>query len=300
MKKYFVIIIISIIAVCNSFAAVNLNKMKLFIGKEYTVVLDGGDIISGELSEFYHSPEEGEAIKIITDFGKATLYESQIKEIVLSENYYRHKNRLLLLPTAYPIEDNHYFSDMELAFPNAGFGISDFLSVTGGFSLYPANSAKEFIYMANAKFTILQLDFDDDIQDFALAAGVNSIWLNTDNNISHIYGVGSVRFSTTSISAGLFYKIGADDFYKFRALDNVSEFAYSDGAMGLAFGIDKELSKNGLHLFFEIWNGDITRSYKSALGAGIRFSNREFASDFGVFYLAGYPIPIMNFAWTPF
>jgi len=300
MKIFFAFCFLLVFGIFEAESSVNLNKLKLFIGSEYTLVLEGGDIVSGELAEFYHSPENGEAVKIITDFGKATFYESQIKEIVLSENYYRHKHRLLLLPSAYPIEDNHYISDLELAFPNVGIGVFDFLSLTGGVSLYPVNLAKEMIYMANAKFTFLQFDFDDDVQDFALAAGVNSIWLNTDNNISHIYGVGSVSFSTTSITAGLFYKIGADDFYKFRALDNLTEFAYNNGAMGLAFGIDKELSKNGLHLFFEIWNGDITRSYKSALGAGIRFSDRNYSSDFGIFYLGGYPIPIMNFAWTPF
>ncbi len=302
MKKIFLsLLILFVLNFCNLYSESGIiDKVRPIIGAEYVLVLNNGDMISGELVEFFNSKEDGEGLKILTDFGKASIFESQIKELYLSGNYYRHSNRMLLMPSAYPIGANHYASDMELAFPNIGIGILDFASINAGISLIPIDRLSRQVSLVNAKFTVLNLDFEEDVENFALAIGANSVWLNSDNNIFHLFSIATLKFNTTSVSAGLFYKLGNREFYTFRMDNNVYNFQYMDGSFGLALGLDKELDSKGTHLFLEIWNGDITRSFKSAVASGIRFSNSTFAADFGLMYAASAPIPIMNFTWTPF
>lgn len=304
MKRSLILIIaILILTAINTYANVGLlNRTKPKLGNEYIVILNNGDIISGELSEFINSKEDGEGIKLITDYGKITIYETQINDIYSESSYYRHSNRMLLMPTAYPIKNNHYASDMELLFPNIGFGISDYVSVIGGISLIPVDKLARQISLINLKFTVLNMDFeeDDDISNFALALGANGVWLNSDNSISHLFAISSIKFNSTVISGGLFYKLGNKEFYSFRLDNNIYNFSYMDGSFGVALGLDKEINSKGTHLFIEIWNGDITRSFKSAIASGIRFTNKSFAADFGLMYAASFPIPVMNFTWTPF
>jgi hypothetical protein len=287
--------------ICNIYPATGLlDKVKPKIGVEYTLVLTNGDIVSGELVEYINSKEFGEGLKILTDFGKASIFENQISEISKSDNYYRHSNRMLLMPTAYPISSNHYASDLELLFPNVGIGVGNFASLNAGISLIPIDNLSRQVSLLNAKFTVLNIDFDGDIDNFALAVGANSVWLNSDNNIFHLFSIASLKFNTTAISAGMFYKLGNREFYSFRLDNNIYNFQYMNGSFGLALGLDKELNSKGTHFFLEIWNGDITRSLKSAIASGIRFSNTAFSADFGLMYAASFPIPIMNFTWTPF
>lgn len=277
-----------------------LNSEKIILSTEYIITLTNGDIISGEVIEFVNSPEYGEGIKVDTELGKATIYEDQIKNISQAGNYYRHASRSLFLPTAYPIEDNHYIAASELLLASCGFGLFDFISVNAAHSFIPTDKLNGQIAYINTKFTVFNDLIDEDFGKLAIAPGVNYASLGSGNEMWHLFTAISLDFGTTKISSNVFYKLKGGDLYSYRLDNNLWNFGYPDGAFGISFSIDKELSAKGTHLFVELINGDLNNYKQTAIASGIRFSNRSFAADFGLIVAGGYPLPIMQFFWTPF
>ncbi len=277
-----------------------LSSQKVKVSQEYVITLTNGDVVSGEVSEFVNSKEFGEGIKIEMELGKATIYEDQIKNISPLVEYYRHDSRSLILPTAYPIKNNHYIGATELMLANAGFGLFDFVSISGMHSFVPVKNMTGQAWYLNAKFTVFNDKIDESLGNFAIAPGINYAKLGSGNEVCHLFSSFSLDFGSTVISSNLFYKLSGGDFYSYRLDANLWNFSYPDGAFGLSFAIDKELSEKGPHLFIEIVNGEVNDYKKTAIASGIRFYNRNFAADFGLFLVGGYPIPVMQFFWTPF
>ena len=277
-----------------------LNSVKIILSTDYIITLTNGDIISGEVIEFVNSPEYGEGIKVETELGKATIYEDQIKSISQADSYYRHAARSLFLPTAYPIEDNHYVAASELLLASCGFGLFDFISVNAAHSFIPTDKLSGQIAYINAKFTVFNDLIDEDLGNLAIAPGVNYASLGPGNEMWHLFTAISLDFGTTNISSNVFYKLKGGDLYSYRLDNNLWNFGYPDGAFGISFSIDKELTANGTHLFVELINGDLNNYKQTAIASGIRFANRSFAADFGLMVAGGYPLPIMQFFWTPF
>lgn len=277
-----------------------LNSKKVRLSTEYIITLTNGDIISGEVIEFVNSPEYGEGIKVETELGKATIYEDQIKSLSQADDYYRHASRSLFLPTAYPIEDNHYLAASELLLASCGFGLFDFISVNAAHSFIPTDKLSGQIAYINTKFTVFNDLIDEDFGKLAIALGVNYASLGSGNEMWHLFTAISLDFGTTNISSNIFYKIKGGDLYSYRLDNNLWNFGYPDGAFGISFSIDKELSAKGTHLFVELINGDLNNYKQTAIASGIRFANPSFAADFGLMVAGGYPLPIMQFFWTPF
>lgn len=296
-----IIIILGLSSANSVFAKVGIiTSAKVKITQEYIITLTNGDIISGEVTEFVNSKEYGEGIKVETDICTATIYEDQIKNISTLNEYYRHDSRSLILPTAYPIKNNHYIGASELMLANAGFGLFDFISVSGMHSFVPIKNMTGQAWYLNAKFTVFNDKIDESLGNFAIAPGINYAKLGSGNEVCHLFSSFSLDFGSTVISSNLFYKLSGGDFYSYRLDANLWNFSYPDGAFGLSFAIDKELSEKGPHLFIEIVNGEVNDYKKTAIASGIRFYNRNFAADFGLFLVSGYPIPVMQFFWTPF
>ena len=164
-------------------------------GREYIVRLTNGDIISGEYDSFISDPEDGDAIKLRTDIGTALIYSDQIVEINIEEDYYRHKHRVFVLPTAEPISNDHFIGDFELLFLYCGIGIGDWVSITAGRSVLPSIPAKHQISDINLKTTLMNSYFGDANRKISLALGANIAFLNHNNKIMHLYGTGTMRLS---------------------------------------------------------------------------------------------------------
>lgn len=277
-----------------------IQKSKANVGVFCTVYLVNGDIISGEIAELISDKDNGSGIKINSELGKAIIFEYQIKNIETGAGYYKYSNRSLLLPTAYPIGKAHFVGFTELALLSAGAGITDYVSIMGAHSIIPGVNYESQIFYVNAKFTLFNDVIDKKFGNFAAALGGNYARVGKDANMFHLYGGASLDFGTTVLSANIFYKLSGGDFYEYRFNENIWRYAYLDGAFGLTFAIDKELSPNGLHLFVELLNGDINNYKKTAVASGIRFSNNKFGADLGLAIAGGYPLPIMQFFWTPF
>ncbi|MDD3124914.1 MAG: hypothetical protein PHV24_03670 [Candidatus Kapabacteria bacterium] len=303
IAKSLMVLVLTVIMVSVGHAKVGvLGKFRPQPEADYMVVLKNGDVISGSFVEFTHSPEYGEGVKLETELGVAAFYEEQISKIVLAGEYYRYSSRGMILPTAYPIGDDHYVALSELLLPHAGFGIADLVSISGACSIIPMDKITGQIAYVNAKFTLFNDKIDEDLGNLAIAPGINYASFGKRNDILHAFVALSLQLNSVTLNTDLFYKVSGGDLYSYRLDDNLWDFEYPDGAFGLSFTIDKQLNRNGTHLLVEIINGNVTDYKKTAVGAGIRFSNSSFGADLGLMYAVGtnFPIPVMQFFYTPF
>jgi hypothetical protein len=264
--------------------------------------LKNGDIVSGYVIEMINSPDDGEGVKLKTVLGTATIFAKEIIEIHEEHEYYRHKHRVFLLPTAEPIENDHFIGNFEMLFLYGGFGILDWVSVTAGRSLIPGIRSSEQISVVNAKVTLLEEEFPDVARSLSLAIGTNYTFINSNNRLVHYYGVATAALSRTSLTAAIFYKGGSKDIYRIRMANNALDLTYGDGAFGLGLGLDTKLSRmHDLHFIGELWNSDATKPTNTGVLLGLRLCNSSFSADFGLsFFTQPFIAPFCSFVWTPF
>ena len=279
-----------------------LKDVKADRSTEYTIRLVNGDIVSGVVQEFVNDQKEGEGIKVRTQVGNAIIFAWQIQEITPSEEHYRHDHSVFLLPTAKGIRKNYFIGVYEGLFIYAGAGITDYFSITLGRSFIPGISSHDQISVINAKASVLRGDFGDVAKSLSVAFGYNLTFLNHNNKLSHIYGVATAELPNTSISAALFYKQGAGDFYVLNFGLNKINMVYEDGSFGIGLGLDHKLAhRNDVHVIGELWNNNIGRPTNTAVLLGIRLCNSSFSSDFGLaFFTQPFVVPFFSFKWTPF
>ncbi|MDA3842755.1 MAG: hypothetical protein PF588_00110 [Candidatus Kapabacteria bacterium] len=271
--------------------------------KEYVIRMENGDILSGYVTEMMSDPDAGDGMRFKTEIGTAMIYEYQILEIRPVKKNYRHNHRVYFLPTAEPIGDNHFVSVFELLFLYGGFGISDWFSFTAGHSMIPGIRSDEQITSANAKFTFFNHPIDEDGHVLSLAAGGNLAFINDANRIMHFYGVSTMRFSRTTLTAMVFYKTFGQDYdYKINMYDTQTYLYYPDGQFGISLGIDTKFStRHDLHFIAELWNKNVTQPTSSGVLIGLRLCNSNFSTDFGIsFFASPFVAPFVSFVWTPF
>ena len=181
----------------NILCSVSLKELEqTFIAdKEYIIWLKNGDMLSGNILGFIELTDpELSSINFETLFGTFRIYEDEIKKIILAEKRVSGNHRTFIMPTANPIENNHFIGSYELLSFYGGFGISNWLSVTAGHTLlpsFPSNSltntsteGNSQIALVNCKFSLPKLKFSDSTSvNFAL--GANLSWLNTHNKMLH-------------------------------------------------------------------------------------------------------------------
>ncbi|GAB1429330.1 hypothetical protein MASR2M18_01610 [Ignavibacteria bacterium] len=269
----------------------------------YQLRLTNGDILTGTIMGFADDSTDGEGIRFRTVIGNATIYASQIAEIVPLEESYRQNHRLFLMPSADPIGKNHFAGLFELLFLYAGAGYGP-VSVTAGRSLVPGLTGSEQLSLLNAKFTFSQIPNETMPGGFSVAAGINLAWANSANQIIHPYLVSTFTLTRTRVTAAFFGKFGGagDAFLITAARYGEIPVQYSNGSVGLALGIDTRFSeRHGLHFVGEFWNADLTSPRKSAAMLGLRVSNTAVSADFGMaFFTAPAIAPYFGFSWTPF
>jgi hypothetical protein len=268
---------------------------------EYILRLTNGDILTGKIVEI--TEDEGEPfLKLKSSIGTATIYQNQIVEIRLKEEYYRHNHRVFIMPTAEPIGDNHFVGLFELFFGYAGVGIYDFASITAGRTLVPGIPANDQLTLYNAKATVYEIPRNNAFGSLHFALGVNVATIGKEM-LSNVYGVATLAGERTHLTGMLFFKSSGSDIFDIN-LGNygVATARYATGSVGIGLGWDTKFStRYDTHVFSELWNSDVTRPTNTAFLVGIRQTNSDVSMDFGLaFFTQPAVAPFVSFTWTPF
>jgi len=268
----------------------------------YVVKLNNGDLFTGEVTEFIFDDQNNEGIKLSTDIGIAPIYAQQIKFIIPFDEYYKHDNRVFLLPSAYPISDNHYLGAYELLFFNLGVGITDYISITVGKTLVPFLYEGQQLSNLNIKATLINFDWNNEPGGMAVALASNMAFLNDNNTFINVLGIVSFKMKKSIFTTSLIYKAGNNDFNEISVRDEIFNVNYENGSMGIGLGIDNRFTNwLDLHFIGEVWNGNITKPSNTGVLLGLRYTNEVFSTDFGIsFFTTGVFAPFASFVWTPF
>jgi len=185
--------------------------------------------------------------------------------------------RLLFAPTGRTLRQGEgYFSAYEIFFPFLAVGITDFITLSGGVSLFPG-ADEQIIYIA-PKIRCVH------INNFDFSAGVLYAHIS-EADFGILYGVGSIGSSDASLTLGLGY--GYTD----------SELADKPVIM-----IGGEIQLSGsIKLLSENWippDADFV-----LLSFGVRFFGEHLAADFGLITTTesteGFPfIPWLGFVYN--
>ncbi len=278
------------------------KETKIIDNKKYYLRLTNGDVLTGEIVEIFIDDKEGEAIKMKTAIGTATIYGKQVAAIRLLEESYRQSHRIFLMPTAEPIGSNHFIGAFEGVFLYAGVGW-EWLSVTAGRTFVPTISGSEQFSLLTTKATVYQAENETMPGGMSIAIGGSLAFLNARNQIQNIFANATFTMTKTRLTGLLFYKAGNESFFNATAgtIGNVN-VKYPNGAIGLGLGLDSKLSEwNDLHVIAEFWNNDVQVPFNSAALLGVRIGNTALSADFGVIaFTAPAFVPFISFAWTPF
>ena len=191
------------------------------------------------------------------------------------------QTRLLFGPTARSLKQGQgYFSAYEIFFPMIGIGVTDFLTLAGGMSLFPGASGQLF-YLA-PKITPIQ------VSDFSVAGG--ALYINAteggSDGVGIVYGVSTYGGQNASLTFGLGW-----GFYGSDIADNPV----------IMVGGELRVS-NSVKIISENWippNSDIV-----FVSFGFRFFGDNLAADLGFIHpagsrITGFPfIPWLGFAYN--
>lgn len=305
VNKYLYVLVFISFLIANS---INADEIGVDIFKdtpldiECVIRFKNGDEITGEIIEKFKTGNNEYAIKFKTALGKTTVYDFQVADIRLKEEYYRHSHRLYLLPTAEPIVNNAFIGNFEMLLFYGGFGVSDWLSITGGTTIIPTLARNEQISTMNVKFTVYQEKFESMEGKASIALGGNLAFINHNNNFQHLYATATFTGAKSIITGSFFFKIGNENNYEVKFGREYLNLNYLNGSMGIGVGLDTKFTNwNDLHFIGELWNSDITAPSNTAVMLGLRLTNSKFSSDFGLaFFTQPFAIPVVSFAWTPF
>ena len=232
---------------------------------QFTVVtlIDGSELFGTILEE------DEEKIKFRTRVGvEMEISRNQIEEIetvsgVMIEGELRrpdpNRTRLLFAPTGRALPaGSGYFSVYELFFPMIAVGITDFLALSGGISLFPG-AEQQIIYLA-PKVTF----YDGEVT--SVSGGILYVTLPGEGNAGIAYGVTTFGSPKISGTAGLGFGFVDGDF--------------SSKPM-LMLGLEIQISKVS-KLISENWIFPGSDESITFISLGIRFFGSHLAADFGL------------------
>ncbi len=238
---------------------------------------------------------EDNEIEFITDYGTLIIPKSRIQNIseipeteMKKGEYWLpdpNRTRLFFAPTGRMIpKGGGYFADYYLFFPTVNYGVSERVSLGGGFSLLPTGNMKDQIYFFTPKFSLKETD------RLSLAAGALVLKVPDfdDDKIplaSILYGVGTYGTSNFSVTVCFGYGMVGTDFMNKPMV---------------VLGGQKRISKRTTFitenwLFPEVEN--VLISY------GIRFFGEQLSVDFALLNITGseaiFPgIPYIDFVYN--
>jgi hypothetical protein len=294
-----------VVLIANVYARnISLEDYRSHIGQSYYLRLINGDVLSGVLVDVFDDEEHGEAVKLKTAIGTATIYAEQIAELTPMDEVYPHAHRIFIMPTADPIGNNHFVGLYELFFLYGGVGIADIVSITAGRTIVPLIPSSDQISTVNIKATLYREDNKTMPGHISFALGANLAWLNAPNQLLNMYGVATFTGARARISGVLFYKATGEDVITLNGGTIGSTLLnYERGSVGIGVGLDTKLTdgRYDIHVIGELWNHNIARPTNTAVMLGFRLWNTTFSADFGLtFFTAPAVVPVANFVWTPF
>ena len=116
------------------------------------------------------------------------------------------RTRLYFAPTGQMIpRGGGYFADYYLFFPTINYGVSEKVSLGGGFSLFPTGNMKDQVYFFTPKFSLKQTE------KLSFAAGTLMMKILDEPLVNLLYGVGTWGTSDKSFTLALGYgMVGTD------------------------------------------------------------------------------------------
>ena len=187
------------------------------------------------------------------------------------------RTRLLFAPTGRTLSAGEgYFSAYEIFFPFLAIGITDFITLAGGVTLFPG-AEQQIIYIA-PKVRAVHLD------NFDLSGGVLFCHIE-DEDFGILYGVTSYGTSRASLTLGLGW-----GFVNGETADNPA----------LMIGGEIQVS-NSVKILTENWK--IPEDEDLIISFGLRFFGEHLAADFGLLTTtgekSGFPfVPWIGFAYN--
>ena len=238
--------------------------------------------------------EDDASVKIVTTGGiEVTVPRASIvsrraggagvgESIGVDPNY----SRLMFAPTARPLKKGDgYFSDYELLFPGVAYGLTDNVSLAGGFSVVPGVGLDEQLFYISPKVGF-NLGDRASVAVGALFAG-SGAGDDTDSESAYIgFAVGTFGGPKRSLTLGL--GLG----------DTTGEF--TDAVPIVMLGGTATLSRH-VALVTESWLflGDDVRLSEQPFGVGVRFFGDRLSADVGVILVGelldeGFPLPWLS------
>ncbi|MGD9899774.1 MAG: hypothetical protein AB7T22_11680 [Calditrichaceae bacterium] len=205
-----------------------------------------------------------------TEMGNISLKISRIKKIdevpvnsIRGGSYWfpnPNYTRLYFAPTGRMLKKGKgYFSDYYIFFPGIAYGLTDRLTIGGGFSIFPGVSMNDQLFFFTPKIGLVQSD------DINLAAGALIIKIPDEDDFGTfgiLYGVGTYGSADRSFSVGLGYGFASGDVANEPVLMIGVENRF---ARRVAFvsenwifpGVDNPLISYGLRFFGESMSFDL-------------------------------------------
>lgn len=268
----------------------------------YYVRLLSGDELTGAIVDIVDDDFDGAGIQLRTAIGTATVFEWQIAEIRPLVFAYPHPHRLFVMPTALPIGEHEFIGLYELLFLYGGFGFQQVLSFTAGRTFVPSVPSEQQATLLMLKATLYDRRTEKHGEGVTLAVGGNLAYLNKNNPMTHLYGVGTWSSEETHLNALVFAKVSGADSTTVRmgTLGDVG-LLYAKGTVGIGAGLDTRLAPGQRTIRFigELWLHDVTQPKKAVAMAGVRLWNTDFSADFGLAVFRGGVAPVASFVWTP-
>ncbi len=190
------------------------------------------------------------------------------------------RTRLFFAPTGKALKAGQgYFSVYEIFFPTVAVGITNYIAVAGGISLFPGSS-EQLLYLA-PKVTPVQAD------KFDLSAGVLLLKIpDEDETAGILYGVSTYGTENSALTLGIGFAFAGGEF--------ADKPVFALGGEVRVGRYVKLISENWL-----IPNSDV-----QVISVGIRFFGENLAADFALIHplgsdIEGFPfLPWIGFAYN--
>lgn len=294
--------ILLLIVVPTIASAVSLDDIEPDTDRRYHVRLLSGDVLIGTVVDIEDDGYDGGTLRLRTAIGIASIYASQIAEIVPLDAVYPHSHRIAFMPTAIPIGRDLYAGVYQMLMPTLGVGVGDVWSFSGGRTVVPGLAAHEQASLLMLKTTVYNGE-GQSFMDGSFAVGLNLAWLNAENDLIHVYGAGTWKPGGATVTALVFAKIHGEDEMTLKAGNYGSVMMrYATGTVGAGVGFDMPVAewRYDLRLIGELWTSDLVQPGRTAGFLGLRLWNTDVAADFGIAVLPLPAVaPVLNFVWTP-
>ena len=198
-------------------------------------------------------------------------------------------SRLLFAPTARPLKKGDgYFADYELLFPGVAYGITDNVSLSGGFSVIPGLGLAEQLFYVSPKIGF-EMGDSASVAVGGLFAGVGGDDFDDGESASIGFAVGTFGSRKRSLTVG----VGLGD----------TSGEFTDAVPILMAGGTATISRR-VAVVGETWMflGDDFRLHEQPFGIGLRLFGDRLSADLGVVLSGelideGFPIPWLSVSY---